>query len=268
MNDKFDQIENKLKGVNDTFKGVKSELKEVANVLRDSAPDRKDRRGILSDAGTSILSLLLALIVKGTLDGLFGHIGDHFEDYQDVHAYVVQNWYDVGRYSLHFGVFLLTVFRFYLGNLRHHQQVKKLSRRRDFWVAFCTTMALFSLFYMAGLLVRKDDLFYVAMLATQVVSILCSGLTAEVTSGASRRVWYCFVAFDMINSIALLLTFYLWNDYPILAPACSLFTLTIVGVLDIWKFWPFYIEEENWENDIWPNRFWAWVDSRKKEPSA
>ena len=223
-----------------------------------------EKKGILSDAGTAFLSILSALIVKGTLDAIFGHASEHYAVVSDILNFIGKHWFDeILRVSFHLVVFLLTVVRFYMGNLRHHQQVKETGNFLDFVIALATTVFLFSLFYVAGLLIEKGNLFYGAMFVTQVASLICSVVAVSRVREALRSVWWSFTAFDVANAVALFVSLLIWEKHPYLAPGLSLGTLAVTGALDVFYFWPFYVDDDQdggWQKKIrWPQRICSWV---------
>jgi hypothetical protein len=224
-----------------------------------AAIEKDKSESVVGDVGIAILALLLALIMQGMLDALLVNKAA-YTDWDVFWQYTTK--YPQMSVLITFQVIVLVsiVIRFYMGTFRLHKCTVKEPKKRSFFTGVISTLVLFSLFYVAAVLVKNVHLFYIALFAQEAASVLfSSAIMLLVQSQSLKAVWQRFLAFDIVSAIALgFVTFQtFWfipplrdptdtSDYPM--KKLVLGVLFLIGIIDVGSCWHFYADKrDSWE---------------------
>jgi len=201
-------------------------------------------RPIVTEA---ILAVLLGLTAKAALDRFFdqipklnswGMIWDKFWS-RPIYGFLL---------LFQLTVFLFTMYRFYLGSLRHHQARSHYSRLFPLLLDMILNTILFVGFYLAALSIRSIELFYAFVVLLHILDLIWFGvaLRAYPIDTASRKVVRWFLLFDVITIVSFLsLSGLLRHDSPYYFQFSALAILAIVGGVDFRVNRRFYLGESS-----------------------
>lgn len=213
--------------------------------------NEKVQKGLLQTAGIVFIGILLALVLKISLDTFFKDVPS-LNDLRGAWSALHLNPVRSILYIFQLLVFIFTVVRFYLGAYRYHEEQAETQGARDFIVNFVGAIAVFVALYVAGMLIKTTSLFYVALVILHVVDLawFIYGMNYGVFQDGLRMVAGRFVMFDIITLVVLLIMGALDFFVPIqsyIYQFVSLTTLAAVGTWDFVWLWPFYANKPGWQ---------------------
>lgn len=153
----------------------------------------------------AVLGFLVSLILKGTLDSIFGHSVTEARSWIDVYRIVWRS------NPLELIVFLFAMLRFMYGAYRFHEELPNPTPRIRIWNVFFTVL-LFVAFYLDGLTIKNHPVvFYQLFAVAHVVDLLwfvpmvrLEWLTARGRLGLADRAASAFVTLDVLTVVTCL----------------------------------------------------------------
>ena len=208
-------------------------------------------RNDLGVAPTLILAVLIAIILKGTLDSFFPALiaGRSLRELYEAWPPTRKTWLRGAQLF----VFLILLARFYWGAFRYNQEHAMGKTVGVIIVNLLGTFGLFSLFYVACINVWTIDLFYALILVVHVFDVLWFTVarvrlptSSPLTGVVGWFIWWDVLTFVAYASAYFLLRDRFWAGRDTLLQVSLLAVLLVISLLDWAVLWDFYFRPEKW----------------------
>lgn len=204
------------------------------------------------DVGKAFIAVLLALVLKATLDSFFKRILEYRSAYQIGEAFC-KNPSHAALLLFQLAVFLFTIVRFYLGSSSYYREKARNEGVRDTIVDIVGLFLLFISFYVTSLFVGSIDLFYWGLAFMHLFDLgwfLVAGALLHLDK-ALQKVAAFFKLFDFVSAVGLFLLLWCrhcWGPTKLyIWQWLSLALLTGIGVWDVVKLRLFYQGKSDWK---------------------
>lgn len=214
----------------------------------------KSTNGVAKQTGGALTAILLALILKSTLDAFFGRVNGYNSGtdlVKAIDADLAWSFLVLGQLI----VFVFSVTRFYWGSIRYHEEAPEDKDTPHLVVGLVGAILVFATFYVTGLLVKNPTMFYWSLAAAHIVDLFWFIIAAAwlEMSLEIQKLWSWYILFDAVTVVLLLgliLVAAIWPGAKYECSLASLVGVAAIGVWDVKKFWPYYANEANWKQKL------------------
>jgi hypothetical protein len=219
------------------------------------AAEPADQSGISRAQGAVFIGILLALILKTTLDTFFEGIADH-NTLGAVLAVMNKQLAKSVLLVCQLIVFLFALIRFYWGSFRYYQQKPKVEETPEVAVDLLGALLLFMSFYVVSLLIRTTSLFYYGLILVNGVDLawFLLATTHLALQEGMRKVAGWYILFDVLTVVAVGLTTgadAIWGPTRFFVfQFLALFAVLAIGVWDLIKLWSYYKNAPDWQDKL------------------
>lgn len=221
--------------------------------------DAKSENNMTRDAvtrgtGNVFTGILLALILKSTLDVFFKNVAVYasiWALFRAAMSHAASNLLD----AFQLVVFMVMTTRFYWGTYRYNEEAPQSEGTPQLILGLIGAVLVFSSFYVTGLLVRNPRLFYASFALTHVIDLFWFLIAATWLKPPLelQKVWSWYKLFDVVTIISLLVLIGVGHFAPARRSVCNWAGLAVLVAVSFWDFrelWPYYVNKTTWRSEL------------------